>query len=205
MDWKTGIWAWSCSGFGLSMSWVMAWPVFFYFCLIKKKEAWGQKCCAAFWRFVQQCVVGLRQTACLKIHCAGADGYWQQSTRWRLGVHYRYVVKERLPFSSGGQDILAGPPSVLHHPGLSFKYNAVKNGSLELRFDYLRFAYEQPGNDPLSFEMLEGLQVGDNLTWSLQGARKLGEYLQLTLGYQGRKSTEGPIIHMGNAQIRAFF
>jgi hypothetical protein len=141
----------------------------------------------------------LRQTE------VGADGYWQQSTRWRMGVHYRYVVKERLPFSSGGQNILAGPPSVLHHPGLSFKYNAVKNGSLELRFDYLRFAYEQPGNDPLSFEMLEGLQVGDNLTWSLQGARKLGEYLQLTLGYQGRKSTEGPIIHMGNAQIRAFF
>jgi len=72
-------------------------------------------------------------------------------------------------------------------------------------FDYLRFAYDQPGNDPLSFEMLEGLQVGDNLTWSVQGARKLGEYLQLTLGYQGRKSPQGPIVHMGNAQIRAFF
>ena len=135
----------------------------------------------------------------------GAEAFWQQTTRWRIGLHYRYVVKERLPFVSGGQSILAGPPSVLHHPGISFKYNAVKNGSLELRFDYLRFAYDQPGNDPLSFEMLEGLQVGDNLTWSVQGARKLGEYLQLTLGYQGRKSPQGPIVHMGNAQIRAFF
>jgi len=141
----------------------------------------------------------LRQTE------AGAEAYWQQSTRWRIGVHYRYVVKERLPFVSGGQAILAGPPSVLHHPGISFKYNAVKNGSIELRFDCLSFAYEQPGSDPLSFEMLEGLQVGDNLTWSVQGARKLGEYLQFTVGYQGRKSPEGPVIHMGNAQVRAFF
>jgi len=135
----------------------------------------------------------------------GADAYWQQATRWRIGLHYRYLVKERLPFSSGGQTIAEGPPSVLHHPAISFKYNSIKNGSVEFRCDYLRFAYEQPGSDPLSFEMLEGLQVGDNLTWSVQGARKLGEYLQLTLGYQGRKSPEGPIIHMGNAQIRAFF
>jgi hypothetical protein len=42
MDCKTGIWAWSCSGFGLSMRWAMAWPVFFYFCLIKKRKHGGK-------------------------------------------------------------------------------------------------------------------------------------------------------------------
>jgi hypothetical protein len=136
---------------------------------------------------------------------AGTDAYWQQSTRWRVGLHYRYVLKERLPFISGGQAVAEGPASELHHPGISFKYNALKNGSIELRADYLKFDYAQPGNDPLSFEMLEGLQVGDNLTWSVQAARRLGEYLQLTVGYQGRKSPAGPIIHMGSAQVRAFF
>ena len=63
------------------------------------------------------------------------------------------------------------------------------------------------GNElsPVAFQMLEGLQPGENLTWRLLVQKNLTDYLDININYQGRKSETSQAIHTGSIQLRAFF
>ena len=58
---------------------------------------------------------------------------------------------------------------------------------------------------PVAYQMLEGLQAGENLTWRLLVQKNLTQYLDININYQGRKSETSKAIHTGNVQLRAFF
>jgi hypothetical protein len=52
--------------------------------------------------------------------------------------------------------------------------------------------------------MLEGLQPGKNYIWSLDLTRRIGEYIELSMQYEGRQmGISKGIIHLGRAQFRA--
>jgi hypothetical protein len=53
--------------------------------------------------------------------------------------------------------------------------------------------------------MLEGLRPGKNGTWNVSYQQNLSDHLQLNLIYDGRKSTETPVVHVGSVQLRAYF
>jgi hypothetical protein len=53
--------------------------------------------------------------------------------------------------------------------------------------------------------MLEGLQTGENYTWSLVFNQKINSFLSLNLNYFGRKSENSKAIHTGSLQLRATF
>lgn len=57
----------------------------------------------------------------------------------------------------------------------------------------------------VGFQMLEGLQAGQNLTWRFILQKKLTQFLDVNFNYQGRKSESSTAIHTGNIQLRAFF
>ncbi|MFZ1675885.1 MAG: hypothetical protein WAT91_01350 [Saprospiraceae bacterium] len=65
--------------------------------------------------------------------------------------------------------------------------------------------YASSGNSAIDFAILQGLQNGSNLLWSLQFNTRLNESLILTLQYNGRNTGDEKTIHTGNAQIRANF
>ncbi|WP_299012590.1 hypothetical protein [uncultured Polaribacter sp.] len=60
-------------------------------------------------------------------------------------------------------------------------------------------------NTPVAYQMLEGLQDGQNYTWNLLLNRKLNNFLNLNLSYLGRKSENTKTIHTGSVQLRAIF
>ena len=60
-------------------------------------------------------------------------------------------------------------------------------------------------NTPVGYQMLEGLQPGNNYTWNLLFNQKLTSILNLTLNYSGRKSEDSKIIHTGMVQLKALF
>lgn len=60
-------------------------------------------------------------------------------------------------------------------------------------------------NTPVAYQMLEGLQDGQNYTWNLLFNRKLNNFLNLNLSYLGRKSENSKTIHTGSVQLRAIF
>ena len=53
--------------------------------------------------------------------------------------------------------------------------------------------------------MLEGLQSGKNLTWSVLAQQKITKFLDLNLTYFGRKTETSKTIHTGNVQLKAYF
>lgn len=65
--------------------------------------------------------------------------------------------------------------------------------------------YSSSGHSAVDFAILQGLQNGSNLLWSLQFNTRLNESLILTLQYNGRNTGGTKTIHTGNAQIRANF
>jgi len=53
--------------------------------------------------------------------------------------------------------------------------------------------------------MMEGLQPGKNVTWSLLAQKRLTKFLDLNLNYFGRKTETNKVIHTGTVQLKAYF
>lgn len=89
--------------------------------------------------------------------------------------------------------------------GLSFTLNDAQNYSINGEVNYIQNKFEGSAFSPVAYQMLEGLQPKDNLTWSLFLQKKITDFLDLNLTYFGRKSENVNAIHTGSVQLRAFF
>jgi hypothetical protein len=92
-----------------------------------------------------------------------------------------------------------------HRFGTSFTYASEKK--LTMNGEFSLYENKFTGNElsPVAFQMLEGLQPGENLTWRLLIQKNLTEFLDINVNYQGRKSETSQAIHTGSVQLRAFF
>ncbi|MDQ3393639.1 MAG: hypothetical protein M3512_05940 [Bacteroidota bacterium] len=70
---------------------------------------------------------------------------------------------------------------------------------------YTHIEFEGQANTPLGYALLEALQPGDNLTWSFTLQQKITTGLQMNINYEGRKSGEANMIHIGRMQVNALF
>lgn len=77
--------------------------------------------------------------------------------------------------------------------------------SLRIKGKLADVRYSGTLNTPVAFTMLEGLSKGRNYLWTLGLDRQLSKSMQLNLSYEGRKTGENRIIHVGRAQVRAVF
>jgi len=89
--------------------------------------------------------------------------------------------------------------------GTSFTFASQKK--LTMNGEFTLYENKFVGNvlSPVAFQMLEGLQAGQNLTWRLLIQKNLTQFLDINVNYQGRKSETSQAIHTGNVQIRAYF
>ena len=89
--------------------------------------------------------------------------------------------------------------------GASYKTFTKKGTSLQAEFNFFINDYIGNQNSPVAYQMLEGLQPGNNFTWSLLWQQKLTAYLDLNINYLARKSETSKTIHTGTVQLRAHF
>ena len=97
-----------------------------------------------------------------------------------------------------------------HDISAEFSYRIANRGNLsaKLQYKYIDF---KPDNDynysqsAVSYEMLEGLQNGNNILWDIGFQTNITEFLQLDLRYEGRSSEGVKIVHTGLMQLKAFF
>lgn len=89
--------------------------------------------------------------------------------------------------------------------GTSFSFNNIKK--LTMNGEFSLYENKFTGNEltPAAFQMLEGLQPGQNMTWRLLVQKNLTQYLDVNVNYQGRKSETSDTIHTGSIQLRAYF
>ncbi len=85
------------------------------------------------------------------------------------------------------------------------RYNVLKKGVLTGKLSFIKNKFDGNANSTIGYEMLAGLQTGNNFTWGLALQRSIGNGVQLNLSYDGRKSENVNIIHTGAMQVRAFF
>lgn len=89
--------------------------------------------------------------------------------------------------------------------GTSFSYTGSKKFSANGEFSLYDNKFTGNALSPVAYQMLEGLQAGQNMTWRLLLQKNLTQYLDINVNYQGRKSETSKAIHTGNVQLRAFF
>ena len=77
--------------------------------------------------------------------------------------------------------------------------------SLRSKFTLADIQYSGQPNTAVAFTMLEGLQNGKNFLWNLSLDRQLSKTVQMNLQYEGRKTGDNRVVHVGRAQVRAVF
>ena len=87
----------------------------------------------------------------------------------------------------------------------NLSYRKTSTSSIDLQLSYIDVQFQGDVNSPVGFAILNGLQHGANMLWSININRQLNKSLQINVGYDGRKTGDAPIIHTGRAQVRALF
>nr|WP_214460475.1 hypothetical protein [Flavihumibacter fluvii] len=83
------------------------------------------------------------------------------------------------------------------------KYNILQSASLQGKFTYTNIDFPYATNTTVSYIMLDGLQPGRNMLWSIDLTKRLGKNLEMNIQYEGRKPGENRVIHIGRASLRA--
>ena len=123
---------------------------------------------------------------------------WQPSTTFRTILSFKYTEKKN-------QQELGAEKATLNDLGLEMRYNTAGKGSIQANANLVDITYNGQANTSLANEMLSGLKPGTNVTWSLSIQRNLSNNLQVDITYNGRRSEGIPVVHVGGAQVRAFF
>lgn len=89
--------------------------------------------------------------------------------------------------------------------GTAFSYASDKKITLNGEVSFYQNKFEGNEFSSVGFQMLEGLQTGQNLTWRLLLQKNITQFLDINFNYQGRKSETSQAIHTGNVQLRAYF
>lgn len=123
---------------------------------------------------------------------------FQQRSEWRIGALYEYFYGLNAP-EFGNQQ------SIEHKIGLELRRSSVNKGTLNATFNYVGVNYRGEPSSAVAYELLRGLQDGNNFVWNLNIQRQISQSIQLLLNYDGRKSQESNIIHIGRVQARYIF
>ena len=123
---------------------------------------------------------------------------FRSSTALRVSLVYKRT--DKLNTLAGG-----GQHAILDDAGFDVKYNQLGKGSLNARANFIMIQFNDILTSPVAFEMLNALKPGENFTWNLNYQRNLSNNMQISLTYEGRKSPGNKIVHIGGAQVRAFF
>ena len=120
----------------------------------------------------------------------------------RIGLSCRLTAKQNAA-EWGGQKYTSEAWNT------DFKYNILQSTSIQGKFTMSSIVYTAAGGkapsttSAVSYTILEGLQPGKNYLWNLDLTKKLGNSLELSLQYEGRKAGSTGIVHTGRAALRA--
>ncbi len=88
---------------------------------------------------------------------------------------------------------------------IELRSGVTNKSMLSTKISYARVQYNGESNSPVQFAMLEGLQNGNNMLWTITWDKRLSKVLEMSLVYDGRKTGMSNVVHIGRAQMRALF
>ncbi|MBX7203020.1 MAG: hypothetical protein K1X77_08100 [Bacteroidia bacterium] len=128
----------------------------------------------------------------------------EPAVSYQSGAVFKLILKYKQGRRKN-DSLLGGEQAFIHNGGLELRYNVASKGSFQTTFNLIQIAFEGVQSSPVAFEMLEGLRQGRNYTWGASYQRTLANNMQINFNYDGRKSQDVPVVHIGSVQIRVFF
>lgn len=89
--------------------------------------------------------------------------------------------------------------------GIELRYSLKKQGVINGKFSNYTIQYNGDAQNPLGYDMLQGLAVGQNAVWNVSFQQRLGNSLQITITYDGRSAENQRTIHIGRMEARYLF
>ena len=89
--------------------------------------------------------------------------------------------------------------------GSTLSYLGSKNVTLNAEFSLYQNTFTGVETSAAGFQMLEGLQSGQNTVWKILLQKNITQFLDINVNYLGRKTETSQAIHTGNIQLRAYF
>lgn len=125
---------------------------------------------------------------------------YQPNANFRL--NFNMSIKEKKNELEFG-----GESSLFQKIGSELTFAIAEKGRLNIGIDYINttFNNSDDGNSPLRFEMLEGLQVGNNYTWEFRFQQNFQNNMQANISYNGRASETAKIVHTASVQVQLLF
>lgn len=123
---------------------------------------------------------------------------WQPKQNFRMGITYAYESSQNTVGDNGES-------STKHDLTWELKFNKSSKTSIETEFSFVKIAFDGEANSAVGFAFLNGLQNGNNYLWNVTIDRKLARNIQLSIGYEGRKTGTARVVHVGRAQMAATF
>lgn len=132
--------------------------------------------------------------------------FWEgrPSLSWLPNKQVRIQGSYRLKQQDNSME-LGGEQSQVHDFELVFNYNKAAKAAVSGTITYARVQFDGEVNSPVGFAMLNNLQPGENYLWNITFDRQLARNIRLSLSYEGRKTGEARIVHVGRAQVAATF
>jgi len=89
--------------------------------------------------------------------------------------------------------------------GLEIRLSKAAKGSFNGNFRLVNIVFNGDAASPLGYELMRGLLPGKNYTWNFVYQQRLSSNIQMDISYDGRKSEQSQIIHIGRVMARYLF
>jgi len=88
---------------------------------------------------------------------------------------------------------------------LNYSFTGKHQTTFSIDIKGIKNKFEGTTYSAVGYQMLEGLQPDNNMTWSLLWSKKINSYLFLNLNYNGRANAFSKTVHNAGVQLRASF
>jgi len=132
----------------------------------------------------------------LKIQSEEFSLQLQPSQDFYTTLSYRYAEKIN---EIGSESVVLNEAKLLANQNIGTKI------TIQADCSFVQTNYNGETNSSVAYEMLEGLQNGRNIIWTINYNQKLSKIFHLSVGYNGRTAEDSPTIHNGSLQLRANF
>lgn len=129
-------------------------------------------------------------------HTAGVSVQLQFKNAYFASVNYSFTGKRNV---DGVEKANA------HDLKATFSCKMIRRGVVSAKLQYVGIRGVVPGNTTVSYILLNGLSLGENVLWGADFQISVTDFLQVSLQYEGRKSEGKRSIHTGGLSIKAHF
>lgn len=123
---------------------------------------------------------------------------YQYKNNFRVSLYFR-EMRAANSEDYGGQTFSS------RELGSEIKWLQAEKGNLGAGLSWVETKFDGDASTSLGYDLLQGLQPGSNLKWSMNAERRVAEKVQLSVVYDGRRGALGTPIHIGRVMARYLF